>query len=201
MSLTTAAVTTAAPTAAYALTTSGIFALRNADKTSDGDYGRVPVFVGQTYKFVDNLNKNVSIFDKLAKSENVLVKGATKAADFASKNINGLIGVSSAIKVAQADNDKRKEVMFTESVGLAGMFAGEGWMKNHLDDKMIDVIKKVSTGEVDVPKLKKSGLYNVIKGLLFVGGSIGSSAIAEKAAEQVAPTLANPVTSKKNVLA
>ena len=199
MSITTTAVTTAVPTAAYALTTSGLFAIRNVDKASDGDFGRWPVFLGQTYKFIDNINKNVSIFDNLAKSDNALVKGATKAANFASKNINGLIGVSSAIKVAQADNDKRKEVMFTESVGLAGMFAGEGWMKKHSDEVLTKIIDKISSGKADIPALKKDWRYNIAKAVAFVGVSIGSSTAASKAAEQVAPTLANPVAPKERI--
>ena len=183
--------TIAAP-AAYTLTTSGLFAIRNADKTSDGDIGRLPVLIGQTYKFIDNISQNVGLFDNLAKSESVFVKRAVKAADFASKNINNLIMASSAIKVLQADKDDLKETLITEVGGLAGMFAGEGWMKKHLDDKLSNAIKKLSSKDIDISVLKGKPWYNILRGGIFVIGSIVSSTVTGNAAKEIAPSVSNP---------
>lgn len=196
----TGAITTA-PAAAYALTTSGLFAVRNADKASDGDVGRLPVLLGQAYKFFNNVNQNVSIFDNLAKSESSLVRGAAKVADFAGKNVNGLIVASSGLKVLQADKEDAKQVMFTEAGGLAGMFAGEGWMKKHLDEKLPELIKKISNSDIDINALKGKSWYHIIKGLIFVAGSIGCSTATGKIAEKMAPTVVNPIApsdKKKN---
>ena len=127
----------------YSGVASGIFAIRNCEKTTNGDIGRLPVSIGQTAgvlkasaQYNNALSKQAKVvlntFDEIAKSDK-LFKGLTKVVNFAADNVNPLIVASSGVKVAMADKEERKNTLITETGTLAGMFLGEGWMKKHLD--------------------------------------------------------------------
>ena len=104
-------------------------------------------------------------------SENSKVFGKLeKVVDFASKNVNNLICVSSGIKVLTA-KDKESE-FWAQTGNIAGMFAGEGWMKKNLA-KYVDKLPINS-------KMKP-----VIEGILFVMGSITGSTICYNIAKKI----------------
>lgn len=194
------------------------FAIRNIDKTSSGDLGRLPVAVGQTYNALKSgveLNKsfakslrasasvsagaaahNTSIFngvvngiDKAATGiKNVVKEDAvlgklTKGVVFASEHVNGLIVASSGLKVLTAKKEDRKKTIISEAGCLAGMFLGEGWMKKNLNG----IINKLPVNAKWKP---------IIKGLVFIGGSIGASTIGQKIGDKIANYWDKPLSSK-----
>ena len=153
------------------------FAIRNVDKTTSGDLGRLPVAVGQTVNAIKAgaeynsfLKKGVNAVKKVAESDSVF-KGVSKGVKFVSNNINPLIVVSSGYNVLTAKKEERKKTIFSEAGCIAGMFLGEGWMKKNLNP----IIEKLPVSNKWKP---------VIKGLIFIGGSIGSSTIGQKLAEK-----------------
>ena len=128
----------------YSGVASGIFAIRNCDKTTNGDIGRLPVTVGQSAAVIkagaqynNAVAKPIKMIldtcDDIAKSDKVF-NGLKKVVKFASDNVNPLIVASSGVKVVMADKEERKSTLITEAGTLAGMFLGEGWMKKHLDN-------------------------------------------------------------------
>lgn len=179
------------------------FAIRNIDKVNSGDLGRIPVAAGQTYnalkagaelnslfakgsqgavmaasdssvlKTVSNgVNKLANGVKTVANEEPVL-KAITKGVKFASENVNTLICASSALKVLTSEKEERKNVLISEAGCIAGMFLGEGWMKKNLN-KYLD---KLPIDKKFVP---------LIRGALFIAGSIGASTLGQKAGKKVA---------------
>lgn len=179
------------------------FAIRNIDKVNSGDLGRIPVAAGQTYnalkagaelnslfakspqcavmatsdssvlKTVSNgVNKLANGVKTVANEEPVL-KTITKGVKFASENVNTLICASSALKVLTSKKEERKNVLISEAGCIAGMFLGEGWMKKNLN-KYLD---KLPIDKKFVP---------LIRGALFVAGSIGASTLGQKIGKKVA---------------
>lgn len=153
------------------------FAIRNVDKTTSGDLGRLPVAVGQTVNAIKAgaeynsfLKRGVNVVKKVAESDSVF-KGISKGVKFVSNNINPLIVVSSGYNVLTAKKDERKKTLFSEAGCIAGMFLGEGWMKKNLNP----IIEKLPVSNKWKP---------VIKGLVFIGGSIGSSTIGQMLTEK-----------------
>lgn len=153
------------------------FAIRNVDKTTSGDLGRLPVAVGQTVNAIKAgaeynsfLKKGVNAVKKVAESDSVF-KGVSKGVKFVSNNINPLIVVSSGYNVLTAKKEERKKTIFSEAGCIAGMFLGEGWMKKNLNP----IIEKLPVSNKWKP---------VIKGLIFIGGSIGSSTIGQMLTEK-----------------
>lgn len=153
------------------------FAIRNVDKTTSGDLGRLPVAVGQTVNAIKAgaeynsfLKRGVNVVKKVAESDSVF-KGISKGVKFVSNNINPLIVVSSGYNILTAKKDERKKTLFSESGCIAGMFLGEGWMKKNLNP----IIEKLPVSNKWKP---------VIKGLIFIGGSIGSSTIGQMLTEK-----------------
>lgn len=191
----------------YSGVATGIFAVRNADKTMNDNIGRLPVTIGQSAaiikagseyadksssifkatKAVNNTDKVFKVFNKcanyvskkiktvintlddVAKSDKVF-NGLSKAVKFASNNVNPLIVASSGLNVALADKKDRKNVLIAETGSIAGMFIGEGWMKKHLDG----ILNKLPISKKWLP---------IIKGIVFVAGSITSSSIGQKIAQ------------------
>ena len=158
------------------------FAIRNVDKTTSGDWGRLPVAVGQAVNAIkagaeyDNrfshiLKQGIDASKKVAESDSVF-KGVSKGVKFVSDHINPLIVVSSGFNVLTAKKEERKKTIFSEAGCIAGMFLGEGWMKKNLNP----IIEKLP-----VPSKWKP----VIKGLIFIGGSIGSSTIGQIVGEKI----------------
>lgn len=153
------------------------FAIRNVDKTTSGDLGRLPVAVGQTVNAIKAgaeynsfLKRGVNVVKKVAESDSVF-KGISKGVKFVSNNINPLIVVSSGYNILTAKKEERKKTLFAESGCIAGMFLGEGWMKKNLNP----IIEKLPVSNKWKP---------VIKGLIFIGGSIGSSTIGQMLTEK-----------------
>lgn len=159
----------------YSSVASAIFSVRNANRTSNGEIGRMPVTVGQIAGVAVESTKYNNLFSRTAKrflntcknvAENDKVfNGITKAVNFAKNNVNPLIVCSSGLNVLLS-NDKQSTVI-AESGNLAGMFLIEGLMKKHLD-KVIDKL----------PISKK--WQPIVKGIVFVIGSISGSTIGQK---------------------
>ena len=92
----------------FSAVASGIFAVRNAKKTENGEVGRSAVTLGQTAGVVQEVAKYdgtiaktarsaCSVFSDLAK-ENKAFEYAGKVTKFAVNNVNPLICVSGVIK-------------------------------------------------------------------------------------------------------
>lgn len=185
---------------------STIFALRNVDKFENGDVGRLPVAGAQAINVFNNVTKyNAQIakgtegalkaFNSLAEHSK-FVDYTGKAVKWATKNVNPMICMSGGVKVFMAD-DKPKAAI-TETTALATMFAGEGLMKSGaleavLSSKPVTTgIKHLNTFKVTKPimnalcKYKLNGKVGaIIKGALFVSGSIASYAVGQKVGEDL----------------
>jgi len=125
----------------YSAVASGIFAVRNADKTSNGEVGRSAVALGQTAGVIQEIAKYdgiaaktarsaVSVFSDLAKQHKAF-EYAGKVTQFAVNNVNPLICVSGGIKTAMSDDKVKTGI--TEVAALSTMFAGEEFIKNKYD--------------------------------------------------------------------
>lgn len=190
----------------FSAVASGIFAVRNADKTKNGEVGRSVVTLGQTAGVVkeiakyDNVVANtarsaVSVFSNLAK-QNKAFEYAGKFTQFAVDNVNPLICASGVIKTAMAEDKVKTGV--TEVAALSAMFAGEGLIKLNYDklasSKTVkDAGVKLAETKAFKPlfeyltKNKMGGkVGTVVKGLAFVGGSMTSYAIGKNIGEGMA---------------
>lgn len=169
------------PLATYA------FVGTNYDKVASGDWTRYPVLGGQcvnalqatvetaakhSTKAAHVADEATSIFSKWAKSDKVF-NGLSKTVKFVKNNINPLIVASGATKVILAKKEDREKTLFSEGAMILGMFAGEGWMKKNLDTK---VLSKLPIDKKWAP---------IVKGILFVTGSITASTIGQKIGEAV----------------
>lgn len=183
-----------------------IFTCRSADKTQKGDIGRAPVTVGQFSNLCSEIAKfdnaigagaksASSVFCELAK-ENKAFEYIGKGVKFASNNVNPLICASSVLKVATSD-DKTKTAI-VETGALSGMFLGEGLMKIHLDDfindktihKQLTNIQNKGIFKTLADKILKSKaegkIATILKGLIFVAGSIASYNVGQYISEDFA---------------
>ena len=194
-----------------------IFACRNVDKTKNGDVGRSAVAAGQAAGLVQEVSKYdglvansarsaLSVFSNLAK-ENKAFEYATKAVKFAADNVNPLICASGVLKTAMSDDKIGTGV--TEATALTAMFAGEGMIKKYYDkavnsSSVKNGIKNLSKNKIMKPVfeyLEKHQLKGkagaIIKGLLFVGGSMTSYAIGQKFGETTAKRVKANVNALK----
>lgn len=184
-----------------------IFTFRSGKKAKNGDIGRAPIAVGQAKnafteisKF-DNIAGNAtkaatSIFTSSKLNDCKALKYTGKAVNFVSKNINPLICVSSGIKIAKSD-DKVKTGL-VEIGALSGMFMGEGLMKKYQDNIFTSKnVEKIVQKAMDKGIFKTLGkkilssnapkdIALITKGLAFVGASISSYALGEKAGTHLA---------------
>lgn len=174
----------------------GIFCGRNVEKTNEGHAGKALVCAGQAanlWDYVNKLDNKVGDFAKgatqtlngLAKN-NKLLEGAGKVVDFASKNVNLLIGVSAGIDVLNSD-DKEKALV-TNATALGSMFAVEGLMKKHLDS--VHEMKGIKNIAEKLVKFEKNNhcegkLQSIIKGVAFVVGSCTAYNVGSKFGELV----------------
>lgn len=160
-----------------------IFAKRNVDKVQTGDIGRAPVAAAQAasvFNEVAHYNKKIakgadaaiSAVETYAKSHKA-AGYALKGVKWATNNVNTMIVASSVLKVARTEKGKRKKTAIKEGTAITAMLAGERIAKA--------VLPKLIKGN------SKLGL--VIKGLAFVGASIGSYAIGEKIGEDLGNTI------------
>ena len=181
----------------------GAFTVRNIDKTRNGDVGRVAVAYGQGAGLIQEgakggstiLRSIISTSSNLAK-HNKAFEYAGKVTKFAVNNVNPLICVSAGIKTAMSDDKVKTGI--TETAALATMFAGEGLIKLKYD-KVINskafqnVLTKAKNTKLFKPvfdyltkhKLNGKAAY-ILKGLIFVGGSMGSYAIGHKFGNDIA---------------
>lgn len=176
----------------YSSVATGIFAVRNAGKTANENIGRLPVTVGQTASVIKagaEYNNAVSkqakavlnTCNEIAKTDKVF-SGLTKAVKFASDHVNPLIVASSVLNVLMANKDERKKTIISEAGCLLGMFAGEGWMKKNLDK----YLAKLPINKKWIP---------ILKGVLFVIGSISSSAVGQKIGNKAADYWDKPLVN------
>lgn len=183
---------------------SGIFCYRNIKKVEDGEPQRGTVAFAQGAKIVQALadynettaktaGNAMSVFNEYAKKYKP-VEYAGKAVKWATKNVNPLICASSVVKTAMSDDKVGTGI--TEAGALAGMFAGEGLMKLHMD-KFINAenVTKAANMADNVNWLKplakfmnkagnNSKIAAVIKGIVFVCGSIGSYSVGQSIADK-----------------
>lgn len=165
------------------IVSSAIFCARNVDKAEEqGKTARWAVAAGQAKKVTDYVttldNKvgkttktAVESLHKAAKSEKLL-EAAGKAVDFASKNINPLICVSSGIDVLTSDD--KEAALVTNAAALGSMFTVEKLMKEHMDDlPKMDWLKGITAKVEKFAKANhcEKGLPKIIHGVAFVIGS------------------------------
>ncbi len=165
------------------------FVLRNGQKVNNGDMGRIPVLVGQTVNAVkagtqlnNSIGKGAQVVvdtcSEIAKTDK-LFNGLGKVVKFASNNVNPLIAASSGLKVVLAKKEDRKKTLISEAGCVGGMLLGEGWMKKNL------------VGILD--KLPISGKWKpIVKGLIFIAGSITASTIGQKVCKKLADVIDVP---------
>ena len=158
---------------AYSNVATALFSVRNADKTTSGDIGRLPVTVGQ----------GAAAVKAAAQMDNPISKALSQGLDIA-KSDKVVSKLGKVVKFALADKEERKSTIITESGCLAGMFLGEGLMKKHLDK----VLAKLPINKKWIP---------IIKGIVFVAGSIGSSTIGQKIGKKAAEYWDKPLVSKE----
>jgi len=183
---------------------SGIFCYRNikkaTDKSENGEKARSTVAFAQGAKIVEAITKyNDTTAKTAAEAHNIFntyaakyapVKYAGKAINWATHNVNPLICASSGIKVLTSDDKVHTGI--TQAGALSGMFLGEGLMKlymgNVINEKnVLNIASKFKNTKYlknIAEKLMKSGnsgkMASILKGLLFVCGSIASYSIGEK---------------------
>lgn len=180
----------------------GAFTVRNIDKTRNGDVGRVAVAYGQGAGLIKEGAKGSTILRSMISTSSNLAKHnkafeyAGKVTKFAVNNVNPLICVSAGIKTAMSDDKVKTGI--TETAALATMFAGEGLIKLKYD-KVINskafqnALKKAKNTKLFKPvfdyltkhKLNGKAAY-ILKGLIFVGGSMASYAIGHKLGNDIA---------------
>ena len=166
------------------------FVFRNGDKVCNGDVGRTPVLVGQAVNAVKagaELNNGVGrtaqvvidTCDNVAKADK-LFNGLGKVVKFASNNVNTLICASSGLKVFLAKDEDKQRTLITEGGTLGGMFLAEGWMKKNLNG----ILTKLSISGKWAP---------IVKGLIFIAGSIGASTVGNIVGEKTADIIEIPL--------
>lgn len=190
----------------FSAVASGIFAVRNADKTKNGEVGRSVVTLGQTAGVVQEIAKYDNVFANTARSalsvfsglakQNKAFEYAGKVTQFAVNNVNPLICASGVVKTAMAEDKVKTGI--TEAAALSAMFAGEGLIKLNYDkiassQSVKNVGARLSKTRVVKPvfeymsKNKMGGKAGaIVKGLIFVGGSMTSYAIGRKYGEEIA---------------
>ncbi len=184
----------------FSAVASGIFAYRNADKAQNGEIGRSAVTLGQTAGLVQEVAKYdgiaantarsaLSVFSDLAK-QNKAFEYAGKATQFAINNVNPLICASGVIKTVMSDDKVGTGI--TEVAALSAMFAGEGMIKKYYDDvassnAVQKTLENMSENRALKPifdYLEKHNLKGkagaIIKGLLFVTGSMTSYSVGQE---------------------
>lgn len=184
----------------FSAVASGIFAFRNADKAKNGDIGRSAVTLGQTAGVVQEIAKSngvaanaarstISVFSDLAR-QNKAFEYAGKFTKFAVDNVNPLICASGVVKTAMSDDKVGTGI--TEAAALAAMFAGEGLIKLNYEKianskNVKNICKQLADTKILKPVAENIAKHNlggktgnIVKGLLFVAGSMGSYAVGEK---------------------
>lgn len=185
------------------IVSSTIFCARNVEKAeSENKVGRWAVAVGQSKKVIDyvrtldnelgkSTNKAVTSLKTFSHQEKLL-DAAGKAVNFASKNINPLICVSSGLDVLMADD--KQSALITTGSALGAMFAVENLMKKHLDEiPKIKGIDKIAQKVMDFAAKHgcKGKAGAIVHGVAFVVGSCTAYSVGEKFGSLVASQVKN----------
>lgn len=166
------------------------FTVRSADKTAGGDIGRAPVTLVQGASVVKAVSQYENPFSKALKKglhamgSEETVKKVAKVTNFAADHVNYLIALSSGLKVAMAKEEDRTKTLIAEAGCFTGMILGEGWMKKNLS-KYLD---QLNIDKKWIP---------IIKGIVFVTGSISCSTLGEKIGKKIAQYWDKPLSSEK----
>ena len=213
----------------YSGVASGIFAIRNCDKTTSGDIGRLPVSVGQgaaVIKAVAQYNNPISeqtkialnTFDDIAQSDK-LFNGLSKTVKFVSKQTKIVLntfddiaksdklfnGLSKAVKFA-SDN---VNPLIVASSGLKVAMADKKERKSTLIAESGTLagmflgegwMKKHLDGILAKTPIGKKWLP-IIKGVTFVAGSITASTIGNKIGKKAAEYWDKPLVNTKDAAA
>ncbi len=185
---------------------SGIFCYRNYKKAENGEAARGTVAFAQGAKVVEAVTKYddstaktaheaMSVFGKYA-NKYKLVDYSGKAINWATHNVNPLLCIASGVKVLTSDDKTRTGI--SEAGALSGMFLGEGLMKLHMGDyvneknisALADSFKNTKGLKSIAGSILKSGnsgkIASIVKGILFVCGSITSYNIGQKLGDNCA---------------
>lgn len=208
----------------YSGVASGIFAIRNCEKTSSGDIGRLPVTIGQSAAVIkagaqyNAASKQAKIalntFDKMSKSDKVL-HGFAKVANFAADNAKVVLNTFDEIaKTDKVFNGLTKVVNFAAdnvnpllvaSSGLKVALADKEERKNTLitESGMLTGMflgegwmKKHLDGILAKTPVSKKWIP-IVKGVTFVIGSITASTIGHKVGKKAAQYWDKPLVSKE----
>ena len=192
-----------------------IFIGRGLDKVQHGDISRAPVVAAQVGSLVNNAKvdgvfKQISALDDIIpKASDAAVQVVTtgtaetttkniinfgsKALDVAGKLVNPLIIASTGVHVLVSD-DKEK-TLYTEGLGLAGMFTAEKIMKDKaikegikdtaetVMSKLVDWLANNTKLIKDISKTKSSALKIgalIATGIAFAAASIGGYMFGSK---------------------
>lgn len=191
---------------AFSPVASAGFFVRNVDKVENGEYGRVPVAIGQlhtVFKSIKDYDKTIaqgsdaalSIFREAVHNPDAL-KRTGKVLGFLSEHVNGFIVASSVWQVLKAENKEREACIQAPMLGL--MFLGEGLCKRNYAKVANSATVKNAIGKMSKTKVLgkvydvimknnwggKAG--KIIKGLTFLAFSIGFSTVGSKIGHKIA---------------
>ena len=205
-------------TAVYDITKNAIFSKRRLDKAVNGDIGSYAVATGQIKNGVQAIAKfdnmvghaastATSALDAGAKASGALGY-AVKGVNWAARNVNPLICVTSGIRVLRAD-DKKAEAI-NQAYGLAGMFAFEKTSKLFLTSEGRDKLVKYGFGKDGISKKLMNAFSHLdklscaagaskwakigipaLKAVGFVCASIGGWALGSHIAGKINTSLKN----------
>jgi len=194
---------------AFSPVASAGFFVRNVDKVEGGEYGRVPVAIGQlhtVFKAIKDYDKTIaqgsdaalSIFREAVNNPNAL-KRTGKVLGFLSEHVNGFIAASCALQVLRAEDKEREACIQAPMFGF--MLWGERLCKRNYEKvansaTVKNAITKMSKTKVlgkvyDVIMKNNWGgkVGKIIKGLTFltfsIGFSTGGSKIGHKIADRI----------------
>lgn len=182
---------------------SGLFCARNVGKAENkGESGQWGVaasrggvaagqaknVLSQVQKYDNEIGKSakaaVDALKNAAKTDKIL-NGAYKVVDFASKNVNPLICVSSIFDVLTSDD--KESTLIKDAAALTSMFAVEHLMKQHLKDTLKEASKVKGIDKIAEKVMKFGAKYKnggkipaIIHGVAFVVGSCAAYSLGEK---------------------
>lgn len=185
---------------------SSVFLYNNIKKVENGETARGTVVFAQGAKIAEavakyhsdtakNATEAFNIFGKYAEKSRAL-DVAGKGINWATKNVNPLICLSSAYKVATSDDKVHTGI--TQLGAISGMFLGEGLTKQNMG-KLINEenVVKLAEKTKNIEGLKSianfvlkagngSKIASILKGVVFVCASMTSYDLGQKLATNLA---------------
>lgn len=171
------------------------YGVRNVDKTSNGDIGRLAVFPGQFINGVNSAKEYGGVFetcanaitktvDNLGSSNNAIWKGTKKVLNFSAEHTNSLLCAAAGIRVLTAEDKEHQAAK--EVCGMSTMFLGEEIMKTvRKKIGLLDYAKKVDTSTTWGKCLKFGAI--ALDAALQVGASIVSYDVGAKIGTNLVP--------------